>query len=104
VILGFDDLAGLAIAEGDFERSARLWGAARNLSTTTGTGLATLVESSINFDMRPNVRMAIAPEVLAALAREGAAMTLDDIVAYALKVPVSELANLLDRAPADGAA
>jgi predicted ATPase/class 3 adenylate cyclase len=103
VILGFDDLAGLAIAEGDFERSARLWGAARNLSTTTGTGLATLVESSLNFDMRPNVRNAIAPEVLSALAREGAAMTLDEVVAYALKVPVAELANLPDRPAAEGA-
>jgi len=104
VTLAFDGLAGLAIAEGDFERSARLWGAARNLSTTTGTGLATLVESTLNFDMRPNVRNVIPPEVLAALAREGAAMSLDEVVAYALKVPVSELGNLPDHATSEGAA
>jgi predicted ATPase len=97
VTLAFDDLAGLAIAEGEVERGARLWGAARSLSTTTGTGLATLVEGSLNFQMRPNVRQAIDPELLAGLAREGAAMTLDEIVAYALRVPVSALADLPDR-------
>jgi predicted ATPase/class 3 adenylate cyclase len=103
VTLAFDDLSGLAFAEGDIERAARIWGAARSLTATTGTGLATLVESSLNFDPRANVRAVIEPEALTALAREGAAMTLDEIVAYALKIPVSELANLPDRSPAEGA-
>ena len=103
VTLAFDDLAGLAIAEGEIERGARLWGAARSLSTTTGTGLATLVEGSLSSQMRPSVRQAIDPDLLAELAREGAAMTLDQIVAYALRVPVAELADLPDRSPAEGA-
>jgi predicted ATPase/class 3 adenylate cyclase len=103
VTLALDDLSGLAFAEEDVERAARLWGAARSLTATTGTGLATLVDSSLNFEARPNVRQALSQEALTALAREGAAMTLDEIVAYALKVSVAELADLPDRSPAEGA-
>ncbi len=91
VTLIFDDLSSLASARNDLERAARLWGAARNLTATTGTGLATLVDDANVTQTRKNVRNELAPEVLTALAREGAAMTLDEIVAYALEIPVAEL-------------
>jgi predicted ATPase/class 3 adenylate cyclase len=96
VTLAFDDLSGLALAAGDPERAARLWGAARNLTTTTGTGLATLVDVTVQPHMGLNLRDEIAPEVFKALAREGATMSLDEIVAYALDVPVAELASHLE--------
>ena len=38
--LVFDDLASLAAYDGDPERAARLWGAARSLTASTGAGLA----------------------------------------------------------------
>jgi hypothetical protein len=104
VTLVLDDLSGLAFAEEDIERAARLWGAARSLTATTGTGLATLVDSALNFEARPNVKLAIPHETLVALAREGAAMTLDEVVAYALRLDVADLANLPDRSPVEGAA
>jgi len=82
--LVLDDLSGVAVADGDPDRAGRLWGAARNLTSTTGVNLAGLVDETIESDARPNVRKAIEPEALDRLAREGAAMALDDVVAYAL--------------------
>jgi hypothetical protein len=53
--------------------------------------LAAFVDEAIEYDARPNIRRAMAPDRLEALGREGAAMALDDIVAYALDVPIGEL-------------
>ncbi|HJW22061.1 MAG TPA: adenylate/guanylate cyclase domain-containing protein [Candidatus Limnocylindrales bacterium] len=86
--LVFDDLSSLALARDDPERAARLWGAARNLTNATGAGLAGFVDGWIEQEVRPNVRKALAPDRLAALAREGAALSIDAAVAYALGVPV----------------
>jgi predicted ATPase/class 3 adenylate cyclase len=94
--LVFDDLSSLALADNDPDRAARLWGAARALTSTTGVNLAAFVDEAIEYDARPNIRRAMAPERLEALGREGAAMALDDIVAYALDVPVGELAGRTD--------
>jgi predicted ATPase len=91
ITLTLDDLSSLAVGAEDFVRAARLWGAARNLATTTGAQLASMVDESVELRARPNVRMALGGDVLDGLAREGAAMALDDIVAYALDLPVTEL-------------
>ncbi|HEY4226759.1 MAG TPA: adenylate/guanylate cyclase domain-containing protein [Candidatus Limnocylindrales bacterium] len=85
--LVLDDLSSLAIAEGQIERAGRLWGAARNLVATTGANLASFVDVSVELENRPNVRKAMPTGDLDRLAREGAAMTLDDLVAYVLEAP-----------------
>ena len=72
------------VAEGDFPRAARLRGAARNLTTETGAGLAGYVEDTFEARIRPGVRSHMSEEDLARYGAEGAAMTLEEAVAYAL--------------------
>jgi hypothetical protein len=91
ITLVFDDLSSHAVGANDPERAARLWGAARSLAATTGAQLASIVDETVEQLLRPNVRTALSPEALDALAREGRAMPLDDAVAYALGIPVAEL-------------
>ncbi len=88
ITLVLDDLSALALADEDFERAARLWGAARSLVATTGASLASVVDETIESGVRPNVRKSLEPEFLDRFAREGAAMALEDAVAYALETPV----------------
>jgi hypothetical protein len=92
ITLTLDDFASLAIATGDFQRAARLWGAARALSAAGGVGLADFVDSQFEFYGRPNARSAIDPAELERYAEEGRAMTLDESVSYALGIPIDELA------------
>ena len=92
VTLGLDDLSSYALAVGEPERAARLWGAARNLTNATGASLAAIVDGWIELDVRPNVRTTLAPERLTELAEEGARLSLDEAVAYALGIDVAELA------------
>jgi predicted ATPase/class 3 adenylate cyclase len=82
--LAFDDLSSLAVAEGDLERAAKLWGAARSLTSATGAGLAAFVDETIEYDARPNVRRVMGKDDLTRLGNEGAAMPLDQMIAYAL--------------------
>jgi predicted ATPase len=84
ITLILDDISSLELAEGHAARAARLWGAARGLARTTGAGLASMVDDVVESDARPHVRKALSAEDLQRLAAEGAAMTLDDLVAYAL--------------------
>jgi predicted ATPase/class 3 adenylate cyclase len=93
ITLVLDDLSSQALADDDTVRAARLWGAARSLTSATGAGLAGFVDGWIEQQVRPNVRRSIAPDELERLAREGAEMKLDDLIAYALDAPVSELAS-----------
>ncbi|HJP89724.1 MAG TPA: tetratricopeptide repeat protein [Candidatus Limnocylindrales bacterium] len=79
-----DDLSSLEIAEGHLDRAGHLWGAARSLAQTTGAGLASVVDETLETELRPHVSRHIAPDRLETLAAEGAAMTLDGVVAYAL--------------------
>ena len=81
----FDDMSALEVAAGRLDRAARLRGAARNLTTETGAGLATYVEDTFEEGMRPGVRSHMAPDEVERLGAEGAAMTLDEAVAYALE-------------------
>jgi predicted ATPase/class 3 adenylate cyclase len=82
--LVLDDFASLAAADGDPERAARLWGAARTLTATTGTGLAQFVDESFDHLQRPTVRGMIDAAEVERLAAEGASLTVDEAVAYAL--------------------
>jgi predicted ATPase/class 3 adenylate cyclase len=91
--LVLDDLASLALAREDAERAARLWGAARNLTNATGASLAGFVDGWIEQEVRPHVRASLPADRLTALAREGAALSIDDAVAYALGSPVEALAT-----------
>lgn len=84
ITLILDDISSLELAEGHAPRAARLWGAARSLAKTTGAELASMVDDVVESDARPHVRKVLTPEDLQRFAAEGSAMTLDDLVAYAL--------------------
>jgi predicted ATPase/class 3 adenylate cyclase len=83
VNLVLDDLSLVAMADGDEDRAGRLWGAARQLQTATGTALADYVKNKHLFGV-DTPEDAIEPERLSRLAAEGAAMPLDALVRYAL--------------------
>jgi tetratricopeptide (TPR) repeat protein len=83
--LTLDDLSAVSVAEGDLPRAARLRGAARNLTTETGTGLAVYVEDTFETGARPGIRSHMSDDELARYGAEGAAWTLDEAVSYALE-------------------
>jgi predicted ATPase/class 3 adenylate cyclase len=89
--LSLDDLSSQALADDDPVRAARLWGAARTLTAATGAMLAGFTDSWIEQQVRPNVRVALDAADLERGAREGAAMSVDEAVAYGLDVPVEEV-------------
>jgi hypothetical protein len=82
--LTLDDLSAVAVAEGDLPRAARLRGAARNLTTETGAELARFVEDRFETGVRPGIRSHMSETELARYGAEGAAMTLDEAIDYAL--------------------
>jgi predicted ATPase/class 3 adenylate cyclase len=88
--LTLDDLSAIAVVEGDLPRAARLRGAARNLTTETGTGLAGFVEDSFEAGTRPSVRAHMSESDVARYGAEGAAMTVDEAIAYALEGAIGE--------------
>jgi predicted ATPase/class 3 adenylate cyclase len=90
ITLVLDDLASESVALGDLPRAARLWGAARALSSAGGVGLADLVDRQFAASTRPTAR-SMDPVALERYAAEGRAMSLDESVAYALEMPVEEL-------------
>jgi predicted ATPase/class 3 adenylate cyclase len=81
----FDDLASQAAYDGDPQRAARLWGAARSLTVSTGAGLASYVDQFLDQFLRPTAQAVLSQEEVTRLAGEGAAMTIDQVVAYALE-------------------
>jgi predicted ATPase/class 3 adenylate cyclase len=87
VTLVLDDLAIIAVGLGDLDRGGRLWGAARHLQQRTGTGLADYVDQNNRLFGVPTPRDDIPPDALATLAAQGARMSFDEVVAYALEVP-----------------
>jgi predicted ATPase/class 3 adenylate cyclase len=89
-----DDLSAQALADDQPERAARLWGAGRALATATGATLASYTDAWIESLLRPNVRNMIDPADLERWAAEGAALSLNEAVAYALGITVEELAKL----------
>jgi predicted ATPase/class 3 adenylate cyclase len=92
ITLALDDFAALAVADEDLPRAARLWGAARALSSAGGVGLADFVDQQYEFYSRPSARFVIGAEELERYAVEGRAMTLDESVAYALETSIDDLA------------
>jgi predicted ATPase/class 3 adenylate cyclase len=94
--LTLDDLSALAIADGDLPRAARLRGAARNLGIETGTNLRAVVEDAFDQGMRPSIRVRMSPEDVERLGAEGAAMTLDQAIAYALEGAEQEDVDAVD--------
>jgi predicted ATPase/class 3 adenylate cyclase len=84
ITLCLDDLSAVEVAEGNLERAAILRGAARNLTAVTGAGLANYVEELYETGARPKIVEHMSEAELARLSAEGAAMTLDEAVAYAL--------------------
>jgi predicted ATPase/class 3 adenylate cyclase len=91
VTLVLDDLAIVAVGLGDPVRGGRLWGAARHLQQRTGAALADYVERSNGLYGVPTPKDELPTQQLEALSAEGAAMSYDEIVAYALEVPAGEL-------------
>ena len=85
ITLVLDDLSGVAIFDQDLARAGRMWGAARHLQDMTGVDLATFAETgfgSLGYLTAPQV---LSPEDLERYAAEGAAMSLDEAVAYAFE-------------------
>ncbi|HEY5629939.1 MAG TPA: hypothetical protein VIR16_10545, partial [Candidatus Limnocylindrales bacterium] len=82
--LVFDDLALQSAADGDPARAARIWGAARSLSSSTGTGLASFVDQFLERYASTGAPARLDPAEITRLAAEGAAMSIDEVVAYAL--------------------
>lgn len=85
ITLVLDDLASIAVIQGDAPRAVRLYGGARHLQKTTGTDLANYVEETYKQFDAPSPREAVSPEEYERYAAEGAAMSLDELVAYALE-------------------
>lgn len=93
VTLVLDDFAQIAIASGDQVRAGRLWGAARHLQATTGVDIADYIEQNGDLFGVPTPNKVLDPEDLARTSAEGAAMGLDEVVAYALEVGDAALAD-----------
>ena len=86
VTLVIDDLAIVALADEDVVRAARLWGAARHLQQVTGTALADYVEQTTTLFGVETPYTVMADERFPIESAVGAALGLDDLVAYALDV------------------
>jgi len=94
--LVIDDLSAQALADDEPERAARLWGAGRALAKATGATLASYTDAWIESLLRPNVKNMIDPADLERWAAEGAALSLNEAVAYGLGITVEELATLAE--------
>lgn len=75
-------LSGLAILNKDWAKAGRLFGAAERLLASTGAGLTAYLEDVF---LKSNPEEILPKDRLAELAEEGAAMSLDEIVDYALR-------------------
>lgn len=84
ITLLLDDLSAVAVTDGDLERAARLRGAARQLTQSTGTELAGIVEEVFEQATRPNARVAMDAGERERREVEGGGLALDTAVAYAL--------------------
>jgi predicted ATPase/class 3 adenylate cyclase len=91
ITLAIDDLASVAVARDDLPRAARLWGAARALSSAGAIRLADLVDANFEVNARPHLKNVMDPDELERYAREGRLMSVDETVAYALDMPVAEV-------------
>jgi predicted ATPase/class 3 adenylate cyclase len=79
-------VAALAVAQGQGDRAARLYGVAETLRTVKGTPLPLCDLDEYNGDVAV-VRAALGEEAFAAAWAEGQTMSLDEAVAFALQEP-----------------
>ncbi len=91
IAMVLDDLHSHSVTQGEMDRAARIYGAARHLAAATGAGLAGYVDVQFEHQLRPHVNSHLSPEEVERLGAEGAAMPLDEAVAYALGVTPEEL-------------
>lgn len=84
VTLALDDLSAVAVADDDLARAARLQGLARRIQASSGTGLATLVQETFESVTRPDASNRLDPAELERLRQEGASMSLQQGIRYAL--------------------
>ena len=73
-------LSGLAILNKDWTKAGRLVGAAEKLLASTGAGLTAYLEDVF---LKSNPEEILQKDQLESLAKEGAAMSLDEVVDYA---------------------
>jgi predicted ATPase/class 3 adenylate cyclase len=85
ITLVLDDLSGVALFDDDLPRAGRMWGAARHLQEITGADLASFNETGFGSLGYPTARQVLPPDDLERYAAEGAAMSLDEAVAYAFE-------------------
>jgi tetratricopeptide (TPR) repeat protein len=85
ITLVLDDLSGVAVFDDDLPRAGRMWGAARHLQEMTGADIAAFNETGFGSLGYPTARQVLSPEDLERYAAEGAAMSLDEAVAYAFE-------------------
>ena len=85
ITLVLDDLSGVALFDQDLPRAGRMWGAARHLQEITGVDLASFTETGFGSLGYSTASQVLPPEDLERYAAEGAAMSLDEAVAYALE-------------------
>jgi hypothetical protein len=74
----------VAAGDGDRSRAGRLWGAARLLQESSGARLADW-DAQLYADLAVGVTSAMSAEELDQRAAEGASLSIDEAVAYALR-------------------
>ena len=85
ITLVLDDLSGVALFDNDLPRAGRMWGAARHLQEITGVDLASFTETGFRSLGYMTASQVLPPDDLERYAAEGAAMSLDEAVAYAFE-------------------
>jgi predicted ATPase/class 3 adenylate cyclase len=85
ITLVLDDLSGVALFDDDLPRAGRMWGAARHLQEMTGVDLASFADTGFGSLGYPTARQVLPPDDLERYAAEGAAMSLDEAIAYAFE-------------------
>jgi tetratricopeptide (TPR) repeat protein len=91
-IYALEAMAGLAAAQGQSERAARLFGAAEALRQATGSPLPAS-ERNDHQRIVASARAALGEEAFAAAWAEGRTKTLEQAVDYALQEPLAEVAS-----------
>jgi predicted ATPase/class 3 adenylate cyclase len=82
--MAMDDLAAVAVTDGDIFRAARLDGLARRLQASSGAMLAGVVQQAFESATRPEASDHLDPRELERHRAEGAAFALPDGIRYAL--------------------
>ena len=90
VTMMFDRLSWVAAVDGDRAKAGRLHGLARRLQQSSGADLSRFVEETFEQASNASVSDSLRPDELERYAAEGAAMTLEEGVRYALSETAPE--------------